>query len=122
MAINTRVTRLEERMKPIEDALERKEEELMQREKFFLFLNQFMAELHPRHQWCKLSLTERRRIYFEEPKGTYDYTNRLLPKFRPFNVKERDLYLEVIRLYTNVIKKEILRRRRELTRGKINNN
>ena len=121
MAINTRVTRLEEKMKPIEDELKRKEEELMQREKFFLFLNQVMKEHYPGHQWCKLSLTERRRIYFTEPKGSFDYTNRLLPKFIPYNKKESDLYGEVIRLYGDIIKKEILRRR-GLTRGKIKNN
>jgi len=122
MAIIGRLNKLEEKMKPIEDEIERKKKELKSKEEMFCRLNQFMEELYPRHRWCKLSLKERRRIYFTEPKGTYDYTNRLLPKFRPFNVKERDLYLEVIRLYTNVIKKEILRRRRELTRGKINNN
>jgi hypothetical protein len=111
MAIIGRLNKLEEKMKPIEDEIERKKEELKQREKFFLFLNQFMAELHPRHQWCKLSLTERRRIYFEEPKGTYDFTNRLLPKFIPYNKIESDLLGEVIRLYADVIKTEILRRR-----------
>ena len=120
MAINTRVTRLEVRMKPIEDELEKKKEELKSKEEMFYSLNQAIEAYYPKHQWCKLSLKERHRIYFDKPKGTYDYTNRLLPKFIPFDVKERDLYLEVIRLYTGVIKAEILRRR-ELTRGKTYN-
>ncbi len=80
-----------------------------------------MEDVYSGHRWCKLSLKERRRIYFTEPKGTYDYTNRLLPKFIPFNKKESDLEFEVHSLYAEVIKKEILRRR-ELTRGKIKNN
>ena len=108
-----RLSILEEKAKLIKDEIERKEEELRSKEEMFCCLNQFMKELYPRHQWCKLSLTERRRIYFEEPKGTYDFTNRLLPKFIPYNKIESDLLGEVIRLYADVIKKEILRRRAE---------
>jgi len=121
MTIKGRIAKLQEKMKPIEDEIERKKEELKQREEYFHFLNQVMEECYSGHQWCKLSIKERRRIYFTEPKGTYDYTNRLLPKFIPFNKKESDLYGEVLRLVADVIKKEILRRR-ELKRGKIKNN
>jgi len=80
-----------------------------------------MKEHYPEHKWCKLSIKERRRIYFTEPKGTYDYTNRLLPKFIPFDEGKFALLGEVIRLYADIIQQEILRRR-ELARGKIKNN
>ena len=121
MAIIGRLNKLEEKMKPIEAELKRKEEELKSKEEHFKILNQVMKEHYPEHKWCKLPSKERHRIYFEEPKGTYDYTNRLLPKFVPFNVKEFDLLGEVTDLFGAVIKAEILRRR-ELARGKINNN
>jgi len=113
MAIKARIAKLQEKMKPLADELERKENELKQKEESFLFLNQVMKEHYPEHEWCELSIKERHRIYFEEPKGTYDYTNRLLPKFIPYNKNEFDLLGEVIRLYADVIKKEILRRRSE---------
>lgn len=57
----------------------------------FCCINQFIEDVYPRHQWCKLTLTERRKIYFEKPKETYDYTNSLLPKFVPFN-KKKEIY------------------------------
>ena len=121
MTIVGRIIKLEEGMKPIADEIERKKEDLIGKEERFNTLNQFMAEFYPEHAWSRLPSKERRRIYFTEPKGTYDYTNRLLPKFIPFNKKESDLEFEVHSLYAEVIKKEILRRR-ELTRGKIKNN
>jgi hypothetical protein len=121
MTIKGRIAKLQEKMKPLEEKIERKKEELKSKEEMFCRINQFIEDVYPGHKWCKLSLKERRRIYFTEPKGTLDYTNRLLPKFIPFNVKESDLHGEVIHLYTDVIKAEILRRR-ELTRGKIRNN
>ncbi|MCH7519998.1 MAG: hypothetical protein IH964_13380 [Candidatus Dadabacteria bacterium] len=101
--------------------MERKKEELKSKEEMFCRLNKFMEDVYSGHRWCKLSLKERRRIYFEQPRGTIDYSNRFLPKFIPFNKKESDLEFEVHSLYAEVIKKEILRRR-ELTRGKIKNN
>jgi len=120
MSINTgRLNRLEEKMKPIEEALERKKQELQSKEEVFYCLNQAIEELFPKHQWNELSIKKRRRIFFEEPKGTYDRTH-LLPKFIPFDEEEHNLLGEVIRLYGGVIKKEILRRR-ELKRGKIKN-
>jgi len=121
MAIIGRLNKLEEKMKPIEDEIERKKKELKSKEEMFCRLNKFMEDVYSGHRWCKLSLKERRRIYFEQPRGTIDYSNRFLPKFIPFNKKESDLEFEVHSLYAEVIKKEILRRR-ELTRGKIKNN
>jgi hypothetical protein len=121
MAIIGRLNKLEEKMKPIEDEIERKKEELKSKEEIFYSLNQAIEEYFPTNQWCKLLLKERKRLYFSEPQGTYDYTNRLLPKFIPFDKGEFDLLGEVIDLYANIIQREILRRR-ELKRGKIKNN
>ena len=119
MTIKARISKLQEKMKPIEEELERKKQELQSKEETFYRLNQAIEELFPTHQWNELSINKKRRIFFEE-QGTYD-TNRLLPKFIPYNKKEFDLLGEVIRFYADVIRKEILRRR-ELKRGKIKNN
>ncbi len=108
-------------MKPIEEEIERKKEELKSKEEMFCGLNQFMEDVYSGHRWCKLSLKERRRIYFEQPRGTIDYSNRFLPKFIPFDEEEFDLLGEVTDLFGAVIKAEILRRRK-LTMGKIKNN
>ncbi len=121
MALILRINKIAEKLKLFEDELEKKKEVLKSKEEMFCHLNEFMEEFYPKHKWTGLPLGKRRKIYFEEPKGSFDYKNRLLPKFIPFNKIESDLYLDIINIYTDVIKKEILRRR-ELKRGKIKNN
>ena len=123
MAIKTgRLNRLEQKMKPLEDEIERKKKELKSKEEMFCSLNQVMKEHFPRHEWCKLTNRERLRIYNNpEPTGTYKKTDSPLPIFVPSIKKEHRLLIEVHRLYADIIKAEILRRR-EQTRGKINNN
>jgi hypothetical protein len=112
MAIIGRLNKLEEKMKPIEEEIERKKEELKSKEEMFCGLNQIMKEHYPEHRWCKLSLKEKKRIFFREPAGTYDYSNYFLPKFIPFDEEEFDLLGEVTDLFGAVIKAEILRRRK----------
>ena len=119
--ILSRIDKLEKTNKSKFIEIENKMQREAQREQSFHSLNLVMKKHYPENAWSRLPSKERRRIYFTEPKGTYDYTNRLLPKFIPFNKKESDLEFEVHSLYAEVIKKEILRRR-ELTRGKIKNN
>ena len=121
MAIKARIAKLQEKMKLIEDENKRTREDIKAKEEMFYHLNQAIKEYFSTHAWCRLPLEERHRIFFEEPKGTYDYTNRLLPKFIPFDEGKFALLGEVIRLYADIIQQEILRRR-GLTRGKINNN
>ena len=117
----SRLGKIEKKAEALLQEIDRRKEILKAKQEIFRCLNQTMKEQYPKHRWCKLSLTERHRIYFEEPKGSFDYTNRLLPKFIPYNKIESDLLGEVIDLFGAVIKAEILRRR-ELTRGKIRNN
>ncbi len=121
MTIKGRINKLEELAKPLVDKKERENKELEEKEKFFHILNQVMKGQYPEHEWNGLSTKDRHRIYFAEPKGTFDYTNPLFPRFIPDNKKESDLLAAACRLFANTISKE-LSRRRELKRGKIKNN
>ncbi len=120
MSLSSRLKILKNKTKPIEDKIMRAKEELQSKEEVFYLLNLAIAEVYPTHRWNKLSIRKKRRIFFEEPEGTYD-TSRILPKFIPHNKKEFDLLGEVCRLYADFIYQEILRRR-ALKRGKLKNN
>jgi len=112
MVIHSRLNRLEQRVKPLQEEFEQKEKERRDKEKSFELINEIMEECHPSHGWCKYTKEERLRIYNKpSPRGTVIHTDSLLPRHIPSKKKEDILYCEANRLVGDVIKTEILRRR-----------
>lgn len=111
MTIKARIAKLQEKMKPIKEGIERKKEELKQREESFHILNQVMKEHYPEHEWNGLSSKEKKRIYFTKRIGKYK-TNCLLPVFIPFNKNESELLRTVLRLVADVFRNELELRRK----------
>lgn len=109
-----RLSILEEKAKLIKDEIERKKQELMQREKTFLLLNRILEEHYPEHGWCKLSKKERLRIFNKPgPRGTVKQTECGVPIHIPSMKKEDILHREFVRLVIDVIWDELERRRNQ---------
>ena len=121
MAILGRLNKLEQLTKPLLDEVERQKIEVKRKEESFKFMNQVMEECYPDHGWCKFSRKERMRIFNKPtPRGIIKHTDSLFPRHIPSKKREDILYFEANRLVGDVVKAEILRRRK-LTRGKTYN-
>lgn len=109
----SRIDKLEKTNKCTLIEIENKMQREAQREQSFHSLNLVMKQHFPKHAWCQLTNRERLKIYNNpEPHGTYKKTDSPLPIFVFSNKKEHRLFIEVHRLYSDIIRKEILRRRK----------
>lgn len=114
MSIVRRLNSLEKMVQPLAEKIEREKKECQERKEHFNLLNQIMIESYPEHEWCKLPIEEKLRIYNKPgPLRTYKNTNSLIPIFVPSEEKEDKLYYEVLRLVIDSIRKELSGHREE---------